>query len=1182
MGPPGPPATPVAAPDIGGDEAGALARVLARLYQGPVESRRIVEDAGLAYIVDRVAFQERAISRWWEIILEVRDRHGIEGLLNCALVDFPDNPDLVSALERSRLQERSHGSPATPSSGEAQGRASGAATPVLRRLALGPERRLIDRHEAVAAIRSEFARATTGQGGSCLLLIGDSGVGKTRLAEQGMRVADGLGMAVLLAQCIDRHAEPLLPLRDALAMYRGTTPVRDLLRTAGEALIDYAPFLETFLGVGDAASVAAPLGGSGSQGVYEGLAQVLVGLAAPAGLCIVAEDLTDADRDTLSFLEYLGRKAATSRVVMIATVKEDLLDLDPDLIDRIDKWRAASWSAKPVPPLARADAAEFIAFLRNGQPFASEWVDEVLALTGGNPYFIEQVVNLATESQDWEDDVPDRIEAVLTRRLRRLADDSRSFLRAASVALDLTNRLELVAHVASIDTDTAADRLGETVRQRFLTEDAQGNIAFTQKLLQRVLYEEIAPHRRTAMNVRAAEWLEGQELFASASHHYDRAGRTADMVRTALTGAEQAEHAGTYATAVQLYLRARPAGESVAIGLRLARDYLILGAWADADEVLASLPLDLGKARVLRSDLYFVRGSFDRALRELRLASQDPTVERTGALIRLADIHLYLGRLREAIDFASEALEGATDATIRATCLASIGTSRYHLGDIDGAEETYLKELKALPEEAGQRDRFAYTVALHNLGLAREARGDWTGAKRFHEEALRLRLDVSAAREVGHSRHSVVRCEIALGSFETARQMLTEARAAAIALGEELEQGKLDHTEARLELLTGGSPGVAIRLIESALERFLDLNVAYDIANASFSLASAYATAGATRRSLEEAASARAQMERGEFGLLALLYPDIAYSYSNHVEAGLLGYAAGDAVGLPWEGRPPTEIDPDRLPSLHATDEWPAGATSDDTALTLLVAEELVAAGRADADRFMARLAAAAPSIHGLGPSTTAAIEGFLRTGELPTADGNTNGALMRALPIGWALPIDRIEDRREWVIELSRATHPGPEAITAACIGAACAAWAVEGASGTMLLNIAREEAAVVVTAQAADPRINDMLAAVAAGTWQPDRTADDLDPYETVTRVIWCILREPNLADALLAAVRLGGDTDTVAALVGGLLGCRLAAENVRRELPWISEVRLPADDVLQRAARGLTSIRVVQNDG
>jgi len=318
-------------------------------------------------------------------------------------------------------------------------------------------------------------------------------------------------------------------------------------------------------------------------------------------------------------------------------------------------------------------------------------------------------------------------------------------------------------------------------------------------------------------------------------------------------------------------------------------------------------------------------------------------------------------------------------------------------------------------------------------------------------------------------------------------------------------------------------------------------------------------------------------MERGGFWLLASLFPEFAYSYRDRVQAGLLAYAAGDAVGLPWERMAASEIDASKLPSLHATKEWPAGATSDDTALTLLVAEHLIASGRPDGLGFMGRLMAAAPSLKGLGPSTTAAIEGFRQTKELPTANGNTNGAVMRSLPVGWALPIDRVQDRRDWAIELSRVTHPGPEASCAGCIGAACAAWAIEGASPAMLLDIAREEAAAAVKACAADPRINDMLEAVAAGDWQPDPGADDLDPYETLTRALWCVVRESTLSAALLAAVRLGGDTDTVAALVGGLLGCQRSPATVRQEIPWIEHVHLPDDDVLERTSRGITDIRV-----
>src|SRR5512142_2718298 len=100
--------------------------------------------------------------------------------------------------------------------------------------------------------------------------------------------------------------------------------------------------------------------------------------------------------------------------------------------------------------------------------------------------------------------------------------------------------------------------------------------------------------------------------------------------------------------------------------------------------------------------------------------------------------------------------------------------------------------------------------------------------------------------------------------------------------------------------------------------------------------------------------------------------------------------------------------------------------------------EDLAATGAADPAGFLRRLAAVAPSIHGLGPSTRAAVEGYQRDGMLPSGGGNTNGAVMRSLPVGWALPIDCVDERRDWAIALSRATHPGAEAVTAACVGAA------------------------------------------------------------------------------------------------------------------------------------------------
>jgi ADP-ribosylglycohydrolase len=1173
------------------EEMGRLALILATYFQeGPRVSQGLVKDAGLDDAAMRVDFTEPPASLWWNVLLQLRDRAEVEALLARGLEVLPGQPELAAALDRVRGSSPApHATPESRPGPTASfehdlgaGSLQRVGAPGLEDLGPPARRPLIDRSQAVELLHDLLARAKRERAGGTLLILGDSGVGKTRLVQEAVRLSAELGMGAMVGHCIDQHAEPLLPLRDALSRYRGWTPVPELLAAGPQGLSDFVPFLESFLGVAPGRVASSPLGGSGSQGVYEGLAQVVVGLAEAAGLCLVVEDVTDADRDTLSFLGYLGRKAAASRLLFVVTIREDLLE--PELSSCLDGWRAGGWSSLAVPAFARADAVRFIAMLRDGEPMQEGPADEVLALTGGNALFIEQVLGLVVEGGGKQTDfteVPARIDAVLRRRLRHLDGELRAFLDAASVAFDVSHDFDLLADLSGLDEDATRDHLDEAVRRRLLRVDAQGTVGFTQKLLQRVLLEGLAPSRSRALDLRAAEWLEGAGLLASASHHYGRAGRTADMVRTALGGAEQAEHAGMYATAVQLYLRARPAGDAQPIDVRLARDHLVLGAWSEAEAILDRLPEDLGEARIVRSDLHFVRGAFNRALRELRLASQDPTVNRTEALIRLADIHLYLGRLRTAMELGQEALENATDGTERAACLAVVGTSRYHMGDVVGAEDAYLKQLAALPKEAGDRHLLPYTVALHNLGLAQEARGDWEAAKRFHAEALQLRREVSAAREVGHSRHSLIRCEIGLGSFEAARAQLAEARKAAVALGEHLEEGKLDHTEAHIELLTGGSAERAVRLVEGARERFGNLGAAYDVAHASFSLACAYERTGADRRSLEEAAEARAQMQRGEFGLLALHFPDRAYTYPDRVTAGLLGYALGDAVGLPWERRPPQEIDATRLTPLRATEEWPAGSTSDDTALTLLVAEELTANLGGSAVSFLQRLATAAPGIRGLGPSTTAAIDCFRRTGGSPTAGGNTNGALMRSLPVGWAVPVDRVDERRAWTVELSCATHPGPEAVTAACVGAACATWAIEGATPAMLLRIAREEAAAAVTARSADPRIVEMLAAVANGAWRPDYEADLLDPYETVTRALWCVVTQRTLADALLAAVRLGGDTDTVAALVGGLLGCRLPAADVRNVF-WADQVRMPPEHDLARLSDGLAGIRVRTRDG
>src|SRR5438270_8670377 len=107
-------------------------------------------------------------------------------------------------------------------------------------------------------------------------------------------------------------------------------------------------------------------------------------------------------------------------------------------------------------------------------------------------------------------------------------------------------------------------------------------------------------------------------------------------------------------------------------------------------------------------------------------------------------------------------------------------------------------------------------------------------------------------------------------------------------------------------------------------------------------------------------------------------------------------------------------------------------------------------------------------------------------------------------------------------------------------------------------------------------------MLTQVSEGIWTAPAAGTSLDPYETVTAVLSCVARAPSLRGGLVSAVQLGGDTDTVAALVGGLLGAKLTVEQVHAELPWHQAVVLPEpDSAISEIAAALATVRAVRSE-
>lgn len=291
----------------------------------------------------------------------------------------------------------------------------------------------------------------------------------------------------------------------------------------------------------------------------------------------------------------------------------------------------------------------------------------------------------------------------------------------------------------------------------------------------------------------------------------------------------------------------------------------------------------------------------------------------------------------------------------------------------------------------------------------------------------------------------------------------------------------------------------------------------------------------------------------------------------------LLAFAAGDAFGVAYEYLP--ERVPVDATRIGTRADWPLGGVSDDTHLSLLTifaahAGEPVASAAA----FLTDLRQAVPRLRGLGPTTRAALglesepdENLVVVGT--TIIGNTNGAMMRTSLLGLAYPAGRDAERREMVASLAEATHKASAAVACAQLCSALYSRALDGVNGSFFDDL-KEEAASL-------PDLSDELAAWLGDPqhWSPPAAGIALDPVETLAAVVWVAGQARDVLDAFRLACEIGGDTDTVAALAGGLVAARSGRPDEFLSISWVDDVMWSEIPEIVAAAARLSNVRATR---
>jgi DNA-binding SARP family transcriptional activator len=452
-----------------------------------------------------------------------------------------------------------------------------------------PADAFVGRVDELAALGREWQAACTGAT-RAMLVGGEPGVGKSRLAAEFARTAFGEGALVLYGRCEEELDAPYQPFLDAV---RATAPVigpRRMREVRGvEELIRVAPELADFVPGAASATRADP--DTERHALFNAVTQLLAAASAEAPVVFVIDDLHWAGKTTLALLRHVLRNGHNARLLIVGTYRDTELSRTHPLAATIADLRGDGLAGRlrleglPVDAVVQYTAASGFDDRALGA--------ELAKITAGNPFFlIETLRHIRETGGEWRPgSLPEGVKEASGRRLSRLSESTTAALAVAAV-VGSSFDLDLVETVQGADL---VDEMDDACRAGVVVEEPgrAGAFRFAHALVRQVLLSELVTVRRIRLHRTIAEILEARAgdtdaYLTDLAHHWFECASagSADKAVSACRRAGEVARAGlAYEEASDLFTRALvaleetddPGGETAA-ALHLARCDVLLAA----------------------------------------------------------------------------------------------------------------------------------------------------------------------------------------------------------------------------------------------------------------------------------------------------------------------------------------------------------------------------------------------------------------------------------------------------------------------------------------------------------------------------------------------------------------------------------------------------------------------------
>jgi DNA-binding SARP family transcriptional activator len=549
--------------------------------------------------------------------------------------------------------------------------------------------------------------------GSVLIVAGEAGIGKTRLAQEFLIQARADGAGTLVARCFEGESHlaygPLaMALRGALPQGGAGWPARLEAPWAAE-IARLLPELPVAHGNGENLH---PIEGPGAQTrFYEALRRALIAACASASRGIfVLDDAQWADEATLTFLAYLARRITDQPLSILLLYRTGETGEQPELEHLLGVARKTAHVIVELGRLRPQDVDALVTAQLPHEQASSDVATRLYQETEGLPFFLVEYLAaissglLAAESHPWS--LPGGVRELLRSHLSAASETGWQVMSAAAV-LGRSAPYELLHEVSGRSDDETVAALEELTGRGLLreatAENAKATIPvydFSHEKLRALVYDEISLARRRLLHRRAAEFL-GTRLASRR----DSAVQASQVARHYLLSGNDAEAAHYYRIAGNeardLYANA-DALEHLRIALALGHPDVV------------ALHCDIGDLETLLGEYAAALASYEKAA-ALCASEELPPIEH-----RLGNVYARRGEWRfaashyEEAEAASAEAEAEMDLAWQSLLSADWSLAVWRIGDVDRARALAAQAL-TLAEQSG--DLRALAQAHNILGI---------------------------------------------------------------------------------------------------------------------------------------------------------------------------------------------------------------------------------------------------------------------------------------------------------------------------------------------------------------------------------------------------------------------------------------------------------------------------------